>query len=518
MNRKRLILFIILIFSPLALSSCGAGTGGASGTAVAPAETAAAVELPALEPAVITLLLAGDKPPDEQAVLDEVALRTKDELNITIKTIYTPWSDYQDKHIMMASAGDEFDIFLNFSFDIFPAYTRGEAIDVTDLLTRYGPDITKNISSNDMLTGRQNGRQVAIPAVYTKDSIALTAVVRKDLREKYHCPPISGWDTLSQFYDAILKNEPGMIPLASDGYKSTTFLSGAIHIPYRPIVYDANCAFAYVDDGGDAYKVQCFFDLPQERQLMQLGRQAYANKWFETDVLSQANSEQLFESGKAASWNVDFYNFNTIEANLKAAVPGAEMEWCILNGDDPIDFTKSNNYSQISSTSKHPERAVMFLNWLLEDQQNYDLFFFGIEGVHYTLDGDLIRLPDGIGASNNPYAPCPWFLYNTKYHRMFTTDTENTVSANEYFKNAPRNPVKEIQLAFTFNQEPVSLEIGQVDKVVTDEWYPLVTGVRYGDEAYQNFRNDLDEAGMQAIIAEYQRQLDEYITENPGEK
>jgi len=36
-------------------------------------------------------------------------------------------------------------------------------------------------------------------------------------------------------------------------------------------------------------------------------------------------------------------------------------------------------------------------------------------------------------------------------------------------------------------------------------------GVRSGDKAYNKFLADLDKAGAPAIIAEMQRQLDEYI-------
>ena len=42
----------------------------------------------------------------------------------------------------------------------------------------------------------------------------------------------------------------------------------------------------------------------------------------------------------------------------------------------------------MSSTSKHVNEAVQFINWLYSDQANYDLFFYGIEGQHYTLNDD----------------------------------------------------------------------------------------------------------------------------------
>jgi putative aldouronate transport system substrate-binding protein len=515
----------LALSAALALAGCGGNNAAVATTATTTAATAAAeattaeetttaAPAPALEPAVITMLLAGDKPPDEQIVLDEIQRRVADTLNITVQTIYTPWSDYQDKHKMMANGGDEFDIFLNFGFDVFPAYTRREAIDATDLLAQYGPEVLAHIGANDLMSGQQTGRQVAIPAVYPKDSVAMTAVLRKDLREKYDLAPVTNWETLSAYYDALVANEPGIIPLASDGSASTTFLLSSSTVPYRSSAYD-QFALVWCDEGELQYVVQNRYVMADNQYLRQVGAEAYAKGWFERDLLSQTQGRTLFESGKAASFNVDFYNFTAMEAALKAAVPGAELEWAHMKENRPIGWEKSNNYSQLSSTGKHPERAVMFLNWLLASQENYDLFFFGVEGVHYTLDGEKLKLPDGIDAANNPYSPCPWFLYNTSYHRMSDGESAAALEAYQYFNDATREPITEMQVSFFFNTEEVALETAQCQKVIDEEWYPIAAGVRPDDASYETFLKHLDDAGMPAILENYQKQVDAWLAEFP---
>jgi len=461
----------------------------------------------------LIIFIAGDRPVDEQTVLDEIERRLADTLNVSIKTEYMPWGDYLEQVPMRGAARDVFDIFLNFSFDIFPAYTRGQALDITDLVAEYGKNITANIPEIELLAGMQDGRLVAIPATYPKDSIALTAVVRKDLREKYDVPPITNLDTLEAFYDAIIENEPHMVPLASLAHFSTTFLSGGLRNPQRPTIFTSpNLVMAYLD-GDDAFVAQGFHEVIEQTSLMELGAHAFNSGWFERDILAQTEAREMFESGRAASWNVDVFNFTAIETALRANVPEAEMEWVILTEGRPLTYSPSNNFGQVSTTSPDPARAVMFLDWLLADQANYDLYFHGIEGVHFNLTpGGLLEFPD---PDNITYDPTPWFLRSAVYHRLSTSEAQATVEAFEFFANAPLLPVQQVQLEFVFDQEPVAAEIAACYTVVASEWYPLLAGVRQGQAAYDQFIDHLYLSGLQAIIDEFQSQLDAWRAANP---
>jgi putative aldouronate transport system substrate-binding protein len=464
-------------------------------------------------------MVAGDKPPDEQTVLDEIERRLADTLNVSLRTIYVPWGDYIERLNMMSAAGDEFDIFLNFGFNIHPAYINRQAIDITDLLDRYGPAIKAMTPADSFLRATVDGRVMAIPATYQRDSIALAGVFRKDLREEMNLPPITNLETLEMFYNGIMENYPHMIPLASMQHYSTTFLSGGLRIPHRPIIHtNPQIVFAYVDDGPDAFVAQNFYTLPEQVALMELGAYAFSQGWFERDVMGHTDHMEAraqFESGRAASFNVDLYNFTSIDINLQANVPGAEMEWVVLTEDRPLQVAPANNWTQISATSKNPERAIMFLNWLLEDQENYQLYMHGIEGVHFTLTPDgLLQFPDGIDAGNNPYDPTPWFIRNMHFHRLSTSESPSLISANTWWANAPRLPLYPIQVAFTMDMEPVAMEVGQIERVIAEQWNPLLVGVRSGEAAYNQFLADLDLAGMPAVIEEFQRQLDAWLAAN----
>lgn len=463
-----------------------------------------------LDPVTLKLVVAGDQPPEQQEVLDKISEKSKDELNVTLDVMYIPWSDYQEKVKMMAASGDEFDLFLNFGFDAVNAYTRKQAIGLNELMDKYGQDIKKNIPDLEFAPFLVDGETVAIPAVYVKDSINTTIIIRKDLREKYNVPEVKDVETFKQYLEAIKKNEPNMIPYGCNATQGgTAFLRSTEG--FRPTMDSSSVAMWYID--GEDGKMKAFNRYREggmDYQVAQLFEDFYANGYLEKDLLSQKDSEGLFEAGKVAAYNVDLFKFSKMEANLKNVNPDAEVEYCIMNPDQPIAYDKSNNTCQISSTSKNPERAMMFINWVLKNQENYDLYMYGIEGKHYTLENELLKLPDGVDAGNNPYAPTPWLFYNTNYHRATTEDSEITLQALEYFKNQERYPVDEEALGFNFDPDPVALEIGQCQKVVEEEWNPIGVGIRPIDEAYDQFMTDLKAAGGDKIVEEAQRQIDAY--------
>jgi len=157
---------------------------------------------------------------------------------------------------------------------------------------------------------------------------------------------------------------------------------------------------------------------------------------------------------------------------------------------------------------------VMFLDWIQASQDNYDLWYYGIKDKHYTLsDKGEVVYPEGSVSTALPYAPTPWWFRNFKMDRSISTDCEMTKTAQEYWKN-----VKILDLpdtaAFAFDIKPVELEITQVNTVIQEYWNDISNGVLQGEDKYQQFLKALDDAGMPAILAEMQKQLDAWRAAN----
>jgi len=484
-------------------------------------DAAAAGSLPL---ANIKIIVAGDEPIDQQRVFDEVEARTRDTLNIKLAAVYTPWGDYHDKHQLMGASGEEYDIFLNFQFDMQLAFQRGEAIRLNDLIAEYGKDILANISPDDMKSGYVGGDLLAIPAVYFKDSIYETILVRKDLREKYNCPPITDAETMATYLDAIAENEPGMI--ASLGWAARRaheidFFGDRVWNWYGFGVTTNTTPGYWFEDGDDAWVVKSYYEEEgYQKPLRDYTVRGFQSGWWPYDVdnVQKQEGDNAFIAGKTALEQRDLYHFTRYVTEIE--VEGAEIEWTVMYPNKPIKPDPSNNFAQISSTSKNPDRAMSFLNWIQASQDNYDLWYWGIKGVHYDLDAQgTVVLREGVvgggtTGSDNPYAPTPWYFKNIKWDRSVNTDAQITIEAMEWNKNAVRKPMPKTS-TFKMNLDPVEVEIAQIERVNDELGRTVALRIAQGEaDAQAKFIEALYAAGLQKYLDELQRQLDAFVAEN----
>ena len=472
---------------------------------------AAATEDGGLEQVTLKLVIAGDSvPADQEKVWQAIAEKTKDTINVMLDITYIPWADYQAQVQTMIAAGDKIDIFLSFgegnALGANTAIANGLAIPLDELLEQYGQNILENVPENEWVPYTVNGQISGIPACYLKDGI-ISTLIRKDLREKYGMDEIHTMEDYEAYLAAVLENEPAMVPIGMGGGNGH---SSMVDVGFfEPPCY--NAVEWQKDDSGKL--VASFKFEPGDYSYIraQVWSDWYSKGYFEKDVLSQKDPVTLFESGKCAALETDIYNFTTIEAKLKAAVPEAELEWVALD-NNLVKWTKSNNLCQISSTSENPERAMMFINWLHESQENYDLYMYGIEGEHYTLENEAIKLPEGVDETNNPYAPTPWAFYNMKYHRTTRSDSEIYQSFYKYLSTVKSVAPDPLEQGFTLDVEPITLEIAQCARILEEFWHPMEVGViPMTEENYNNFLKQMETAGIDVILEETQRQLDAYV-------
>jgi putative aldouronate transport system substrate-binding protein len=264
-------------------------------------------------------------------------------------------------------------------------------VPLDDLLKQYGQHLLKNIlASNWVWAKAADGKTISVPCQYAKDGIYTTLVVRKDLRVKYGLPEITNMDTLGKYLDAIVKNEPKLTPLLGG-----SLAAAATHELER--LYDPNIVYGYRGQGyfigfwetagADAFKVKNWYADKRAQTWMAMGADAMNRHWYAKDLNAGENGydQTAIASGRVACLQMDYYNFNTIYNNAKQTNPSFQLEWALVDKGQPVPAEICNNFSQVSATSKDPARAVMFLDWIQASQDNYDLWYYGIKGKHYTL-------------------------------------------------------------------------------------------------------------------------------------
>lgn len=170
----------------------------------------------------------------------------------------------------------------------------------------------------------------------------------------------------------------------------------------------------------------------------------------------------------------------------------------------------------IPYTSKNPSAAAKFLNLIWTDEFIFNTLGFGTEGIDYVktdTDG-VIEYPEGLGQLTVPYN-CIYALAGIGNQRMIWqapggTTKEDLAFIDEEMNNCFFPPA----FGFAPVNDKVSNQVAAVSNVVTQYYDSL----RYGDvdpaEFLPKFLAELDAAGINDIVAEYQTQFDAWRAEN----
>ena len=165
----------------------------------------------------------------------------------------------------------------------------------------------------------------------------------------------------------------------------------------------------------------------------------------------------------------------------------------------------------IPVSCKNPEKVLEFVNLLYSDAEVYNALVWGIEGTHYQhVKGSekWITYPDGVTGETSGYTLSATYAFGNRYlSYIWNTDPEDL---NEKYEEFNDNAIKSKALGFVFDTTPVKAEAAAVQAVMDEYRLPLENGVIDPDENLPKFRQALKDAGIDTVIAEKQRQLDEW--------
>ncbi|MNZ52214.1 Bacterial extracellular solute-binding protein [compost metagenome] len=330
--------------------------------------------------------------------------------------------------------------------------------------------------------------------------------MRKDLVEKYNIDinAIKNLDDLEKVFKTIKDNEPNVIPT----------------VKYAQSIIDSY-VLAYMDTLGDGFgvlpnydndlKVVNWFETPEYEQLLNKMRSWYLAGYIAKDAATDtATKYDLMRAGKAFSW-------------LSHLKPGVEQQESRSAGTEMVSVrllpaatatTKITGSGwSIARNSENPERTMMFLDLLYTDQELQNLFSWGIEGKHYVKTSDTtIDFPAGVDASNSGYNLQQGYMFGNQFlsYTFKGDDPELWNQMSAFNKGALISKA----MGFNFNAEPVKTEVASVTNVQNQYKIALETGTVDPAKILPEFIKQLKAAGIDKIISEKQRQLDEWAEKN----
>ena len=163
----------------------------------------------------------------------------------------------------------------------------------------------------------------------------------------------------------------------------------------------------------------------------------------------------------------------------------------------------------INAVSKNPERALMLIDLVNSDKELYNTLCFGIKDVTYKINASkkVEKIADG------GYWPgVNWMIGNTLNAQLQGSQTPNDIIMTKQINKTAR---KSKVLGFTFDQEPVKLEVAQCNAVVDKYTQGLIWGLYEDvDGTISKMNQEMENAGAQKVLDEKQRQLTAWAKAN----
>jgi putative aldouronate transport system substrate-binding protein len=423
-------------------------------------------------------------------------------LNATIKLVCFDWGTYDQKLQEMIASGENFDICFTASWtnNYRNNATRGAFLPINDLAAKYAPKTLAQLGKDFFAGSAIDGKNYAIPANKEK-AHNWGFIVRKDLVDKYKFDigKVKTLGDLEPMLQKIKDGEVGMYPLEAIEGESPRFL-----LDWDKIVDDDLPVSLYPDNRST--KIMNELEAPETLALYRTMHKFYDEGFIRKDAAS------------VTDYNAD-EKAGLIFAAAKSLKPGKDAEmtnstghpWVQIEITPPVMSNRETTGSlqAISRTSQHPELAMQFLELFNTDPYLNNLINYGLEGTHYVkLSENVIKAGPGV----DKYNPGTQWMFGNQFINYLYNNEDPHKWAKFLAYNKAALPQKD--LGFSFDPSSVKTEVAAV-KSVWKEYIPsLETGTVDPDSVVPEALAKFKAAGVDAIIAEAQKQYDAWIKAN----
>ncbi len=511
--KKRLL--AVLLVGAMLLTGCSTGkntdtpsSGEASGTVTEAAGNTApdgAGETEEVTKLVVAFRTFGTVPADLPKIQEKVNEIAREKINAEVELICIPSGSYKQQMTLMLSGDEQLDVMGANSTLIPTAYASEALRPLDELVEQYGQGIKEALGESILSCGNFAGQLYSIPIKADTANGMGGFILRKDICDKYNIDvaSIDSYEKLGEAFALVHEKEPQMTIFAngSVGYSALQF----------NVCWDKlGDNFGVLAGKGQNLKVVNLFETEEYKNFINVMRGWYQKGYMSKDITNATEGgPALMKAGNLFCYpNATKPGIVVQEQNNS----GYEVEICQVL--DAITVTGNNWQWTIPENSKDPEKAMEFLNLMYTDAAVINLLAYGIEGEHYVIQGDgTINYPEGIDATNSGYnmGSMVWSFGNEFNAYVWSGNDPDLWKQTEEWN---KTGVVSKAYGFTFNNLSISTELAAVQNVYDQYRMSLECGVVEPETTLAEMNKKLYDAGLQTIIDEKQRQLDEWAVQN----
>lgn len=458
----------------------------------------------------MTYLTSGTEPEGLDRIEAALNELTMEKINCKVELVPLAFADQATKYNMWFANGNDTDILITVFQDYLAMINSGAFMELDDLIQSYGKDmLEKDKEKNFLSAGQYKGHQYGIPTIPSAPGNGGAIYIRKDVFDALDSAGIDvdgyiDYEDLDNIFGQIAEKFPEYTPLGVSGNRTK---SNYFYVKNYDNLGVSGESSGVLVDPMNSTKVENLYATDSYYEYLTWMRKWYQDGYISKDAAtSSESSDTLFNSGKTASY-INISTPGTREsAERDAGIGVVQLNMC------PTYMT-TNVYTGVlffvSKNAKYPEKAVEFLNILFTDAQIQNVLTHGVEGEDYTVqdngvvidlkeDRDYINVYGVWGDQSQYYMEAPLVPEDTKKREAYLQ--ESLAHTSKAF-------------GYKFDATPVSTEQSTVKSVISKYLTQLEYGTVDLDTVYPEFLKALESAGIDKIIAENQKQLDQWLAE-----
>ncbi len=414
-------------------------------------------------------------------------------------------SEFNQRYLLMRSAREKMDIVNNYGLDFATEVKNGSFIELDSLIEEYGQETVAALPEWFMDYQKIDGKIYGVPS-YQMCAVLRGVTFIKEQADKYldmdafkKALYATKHDS-RELYDIL---EKYMDDLSAAGYK---FNGSAKVINLRGW---ENLAWPYgIAYGDENGKIENTATNELGKLRNEVSKRWRDKGYIKEDALTDTTDYKGQPDG-VPFWDVGYTPF--IQDKLSAEY-GIDVIVVPYYEKDYIGYRNSAGGTSISSSCEAPEKAMQVINLLQSDKDMFNLLTFGIEGKHYTKAGeDQINTPYSLQAgTTDAYGLFKWIVGNTEL--AYNCPSEPVEYKKWVFEESNKSDYISPLIGFNFDNSKVADYLTQVNYVNEKYYESLLAGAHEDWEAtFEQYKKELDEVGNQEIMAEMQRQIDEFL-------
>ena len=446
-------------------------------------------------------LTFGTTPADMGLVQDEVNQIAK---GVGVKVNFLPvsYGSYQDQTNLVLASGEKIDLIVLLSNQFTSIAAKGQLLDISDLLKEQGKGIVEAVGSDYIIGGQINGKQYAVPTI--RDFASNTIfMMNKEIADRNGISEdqIKTLDDIEKVLKIVKDNEPDLAPMVPGSVGTS--------VAERLFTYDGlGDNIGVLPDYGKGSTVVNFIETDEYRTYLDLMRRWYQAGYILRDAATtQEAGPALIKAGRAFSY------FATGKPGLvqqESRLSGVEM----IGAEIVPPKTSSTMVQRIQwavpVNCENPEKTVAFMNLMYTDSKLENLLSWGIEGKHYVIkEGSTIDYPEGIDAKSTGYGlNMGWMFGNQLITYTWAGDDPDLWKKMQTFNS---EAIKSSALGFTYDSTNVKNEVAACTNVTNQYKLGLECGLVDPETILPKYIEALEDAGIDLIVAEKQKQLDAWF-------